>query len=332
MEERERLQAMVTGYRLSATIAVAADLGLADELADGPRSTAELAAAVSADPDSLHRLLRALAAVGVFAEEDGRFALTPLGQGLRSDAPGSLRPLARTLTDPALWAAWGHVGHSVRTGENAFEALHGVDVWTHREREPEQNAIFNATMASLSSRFAGPVAAAYDFAGLSSVVDVGGGVGVLLEAVLARNEHLTGTVFDRPHAVGSGPPSGAELVGSRWTAEEGDFFAEVPAADCYLLKWILHDWPDDECGQILRVCRQGLNPGGVVLVVERVLGRSGHEVDVAFADLNMMVLPGGRERSEEEYAALFATADLQLRRVVHTDGPLSILEAVAAPE
>lgn len=329
MQSRPELQALVTGYRLSAALAVAADLGLSDELAAGPRSSGDLAAAVSADPDNLHRLLRALAAAGVYSEQDGLFSLTPLGNGLRSDVPGSVRPLAMTLTDPALWAAWGHVGHSIRTGENAFESLHGIDVWTHRQRQPEQNAIFNANMAALSSRYADSIATAYDFSGLSTVVDVGGGLGVLLDAVLTHHAHLTGTVFDQSHVVGRNAPSQQESVESRWSAESGSFFDAVPAADCLLLKWILHDWPDAQCTRILEACRAALNPDGVVLVVERIVGRPGQEVEVALTDLNMMVLPGGRERTEQEYAALFATAGLRLRQVVHTDGPLSILEAVS---
>ncbi len=324
---------MVTGFRLSAALAVAADLGVSDELASGPRSIADLAAAASVDQATLYRLMRALATVGVYDEqEDGRFALTPLGEGLRSDVPGSLRPLARTLADPATWAAWAHLGHSVRTGDNAFEALHGVDVWTHRRSNPEQNAIFNDNMSALSSLVADAVASAYDFAGLSSVVDVGGGHGVLLEAVLTQHEHLTGTVFDLPHVVARGPTRQAtRSVASRWSATSGSFFDAVPAADCYLLKSILHDWPDARCAEILRACRVGLQPGGVVLVVETLLGRPGHEVDAAFSDLNMLVLPGGRERTDLEYAALFDAVGLQLTSVVPTSSRMSILEARVRP-
>ena len=160
------------------------------------------------------------------------------------------------------------------------------------------------------------------------MVDVGGGQGILLEAVLARHEHLTGTVFDLPHVVAQRPTAGAtESVASRWSAVSGSFFDAVPAADCYLLKSILHDWPDDRCVEILRTCARALRPGGVVLVVEGLLGRPGHEVSAAFSDLNMLVLPGGRERSEQEYAALFDAAGLQQNRVVHTDTRMSVLEA-----
>lgn len=319
------LQSMVTGFRVSAALSVAAELGLSDELAAGPRTLGDLAVAVGADEDGLRRLLRALVAIGVYAERDGSFENTALGEGLRSDRPDSLRPLARTLQDAATWAAWGHLGHSVRTGENAFQALHGVDVWAYRQGDPEQNAIFNDNMAALSWSVAGAVADAYDFAGLRTVVDVGGGQGALLEAVLARHEHLRGTVFDLAHVVAKQPRSAA--LESRWTAVAGSFFESVPPADAYLLKSILHDWPDEECVRILRNCAAALSPGGVVLVVELVLGRPGHEADAALSDLNMLVLPGGRERTEAEYAALFEAAGLRLDRVAGTGTRMAILEA-----
>lgn len=329
MTSRDDLRAMVTSFRVSSALSVAAELALSDLLADGPRTVADLAAAASADSDALHRMLRVLAAAGVYAEtEPGSYANTPLSEGLRSDVPGTMRPLARTLQDPALWAAWGHLGHSVRTGENAFEALHGMNVWTHRQAHPEQNAVFNDNMTSLSSLVADAVTDAYDFTGLSTVVDVGGGHGILLEAILARHEHLTGTVFDQEHALPAAPTN--EAVGPRWGTSSGDFFVEVPAADTLILKAILHDWPDAECIQILQTCRRALRPGGVVLVVELGLGRPGFEFDVALSDLNMLVLPGGRERSEHEFAVLFEAAGLVLTKVIHTKGRMSIFEAQAA--
>ncbi len=331
MDSRDELRALVTGFRASMALSVAADLGLSDQLATGPRSVADLAGAVGADVDTLRRLLRALASIGAYSEQpDGTYANTTLGEGLRSDVPGSMRPLARTLTDPALWAAWGHLGHSVRTGETAFKALHGMDVWVHRQQLPEQNEIFNANMAALSSLVADAVALAYDFTGISTVVDVGGGEGVLLEAVLARHEHLTGTVFDQAHAVAHAPTATAsESVAARWASATGSFFDSVPTADAHILKSILHDWPDEPCVDILRTCRGALSDGGVVLVVEAVLGRPGYEADVAFSDVNMLVLPGGRERTEQEYAALFERAGLRLTNVIHTRSRMSIVEAKA---
>lgn len=328
MSERAQLRAMVTGFRLSAALNVAADLGLSDELVDGPRTPADLAQGVGADPDTLHRLLHALATVGVYDERhDGSFANTALGEGLRSEVPDSIRPLARTLNSPALWAAWGHLGHSVRTGENAFQAKHGVDAWTRRRDYPEENAIFNQNMTVQTTAIAAAVAAAYDFSDLSTIVDVGGGQGSLLEAVLTRHPHLTGTVFDQDHVVADQPSSVA--LTSRWAAASGSFFEAVPESDAYLLKSILHDWPDDRCVRILQTCAAALNPGGVVLVVEMVLDRSGNEAIAAFSDLNMLVNPGGRERTEAEYAALFETAGLHLNQVVDTGTRVCILEAVA---
>ncbi len=328
---RDELRSMLVGYRISAALSVAAELGLADQVAGGPRTAADLATAVSADPDVLHRLLRALSTVGIFAAHaDGSFALTPLGEGLRSDVAGSLRPLGRTLQDPAVWSAWGHLGHSVRTGENAFEALHGMEIWAHRQAHPEHNAIFNDNMAAHSALVADAVADAVDFSAWSSVVDVGGGRGILLEAVLGRHRHLTGVVFDRPHALPSSPTAGTpESVATRWATTSGSFFDAVPAADAYLLKYILHDWPDDRCVDILRSCRRTLSLGGAVLVVEALLGDPAYEIETAFADLNMLVLPGGRERSEQEYAALFGAAGLELTAVTPTGTRMSVLEARA---
>jgi hypothetical protein len=173
------------------------------------------------------------------------------------------------------------------------------------------------------------VANSYDFAGMSTVVDVGGGQGLLLEAVLAGHPHLTGTVFDLSHVVAQSPVH-AELA-PRWSSVAGSFFEELPPADAYLLKSIIHDWPDDRCVDILRTCARSLRPGGVVLVVETVLGRPGHEVQAAFSDLNMLVMPGGRERTKEEYAALFTAAGLALTRVVDTSTRMSVLEGRAHP-
>jgi len=255
------------------------------------------------------------------------YANTDLGEGLRSEVPGTLRPLARTLNSPELWSAWGNLGHSVRTGENAFHATHGVDIWTHRRAHPDENEIFNDNMTALTSSVAVAVAESYDFSDLAEVVDVGGGQGTLLEAVLSRHPGVSGTVFDLDHVVATAPLT-PELA-PRWSAVSGSFFDEVPPADAYLLKSILHDWPDDRCVDILRACARGLRPGGAVLVVETVLGRPGYEVHAAFSDLNMLVMPGGRERTEQEYAALFAAAGLALTRVVDTPTRVSIIEGRA---
>ena len=322
------LRSMITGFRVSMALSAAADLGLSDQLAGGPRTVADLADAVSADEDTLHRLLRALAAVGVYDEQaDGTYRQHIPRRGA---ARRRGRKPATAGQDPA---GPGHVvglGQSQRQRAHRRERLRGAA----RRRcvdppagTPGANAIFNDNMTALSSSVAGAVASSYDFAGVTSVVDVGGGKGILLEAVLAGHEHLTGTVFDLDHVVAKAPMSDA--LAGRWAAATGSFFESVPAADAYLLKSILHDWPDDRCVEILRTCLRSLNPDGVVLVVETVLGRPGYEVEAAFSDLNMLVMPGGRERTEEEYAALFHAAGLRLTRVIDTGTRMSIVEAQA---
>ena len=267
----------------------------------------------AADADTLRRLL-GLAASGCTPEQPTARSRTPPWGGTALRRAGEHASARADADRPALWAAWGHLAHSVRTGENAFEALHGVDVWTHRGH-PEQNAIFNDNMTALSSLVAAAVAAAYDFSGAVERRRrrrrpgraAGGG------ARAARAPHRHGV---RPARTWS-PRHRRRERSSALRAGGGDAAASstrCPAADGYLLKSILHDWPDDECVEILRTCRRGLDRGGVVLVVEMVLGRPGYEVEAAFSDLNMLVLPGGRERTEQEYAALFDAAGLRLTR------------------
>jgi O-methyltransferase domain/Dimerisation domain len=327
VSDREELQWLITGHRPSAAITAAVSLGLVEELADGPRSSAELAADAGTDPDATHRLLRALATLGILEQADDAFALTEFGRPLLAGSPASLAPQAKIQADPAVWAAWGNLAHTVRTGETSFTALHGTDLWTHRARHPDHSHDFDDLMTTLSASVVDAVAASYDFSSRSHVVDVGGGQGSLVTAVLRRNPHLTGGVFDQAHVVSPAGPS--ELAG-RWSSTTGSFFDEVPAADCYLLKWILHDWSDEECVEILSRCRESLADGGVVLVVELALGRPGHERQTAFMDINMMVGLGGRERTEAEYATLLDRAGLRLIRSLDTGTPYTLFEAVAA--
>ena len=323
--DREDLQWLTVGHRAAAAVSAAVSLGLIDLLAGRPRSPADVAADAGTHPDATHRLLRALATIGLLAEEGGGFVVTEFGRPLVSDSPASLAPQAKLNGDAAIWAAWGNLAHSVRTGETAFDALHGVDVWTHRSRHPEHSRTFDDLMTSMSALAVDAVAESYDFGPRSHVVDVGGGQGSLLAAVLRRNPHLTGGVLDQPHVVA---PEGPADLAERWTGAGGSFLESVPPADCYLLKWILHDWADDECITILTRCRESLAPDGVVLVVELVLDRPGHERQGAFMDLNMMVQLGGRERTGAEFAALFERAGLRLTRTIDTGTPYSILEAV----
>ena len=324
MATREDIRWLLVGHRAAAALAAAVELGIVDALAGGALSPDDVASKVRTDPDATNRLLRALATLGVVVESGGTYALTDLGEPLRSDAPASLAPQALLHADPAVWAAWGHLAHSIRTGENAFSALHGVDVWAHRAAHPDRSRSFDDLMASHTSVIAAGVAA-YDFRPGTHVVDVGGGHGVLLAAVLRAHEDLTGTVFDQPHVVATSAPADLE---DRWSTVGGSFFESVPEGDYLMLKSIIHDWPDDESVTILRRCREALRPDGAVLLVELVLDRPGYEREAAFSDLNMLVAPGGRERTEAEYTALFERAGLRLSRIVDSTTRYAIIEAV----
>src|SRR5215212_813859 len=306
---------LIYGYQVSQAIHVAAALGIADELADGPRAVGDLASATATHADTLRRLLRALAAVEVLREEpDGTFGLTALGEELRG--PAGL--IAAFIGRPYHWTAWGQLLHSVRTGENAFRAVHGVDVWEYRAQHPEEGAIFDAAMTGLSRRVNAAVAAAHDFGRYGVLVDVGGGHGALLAGILDRHPGVRGVLFDQP-AVVAGAEDGFEVVG-------GSFFEFVPeGGDAYLLKSVLHDWEDEAAIAILRTCRRAARAGTALLVIER-------EFDLPatkFSDLNMLVGPGGRERAPEEYAALLAAAGYELVGETPTVAGVSVFEARA---
>jgi hypothetical protein len=313
------------GYRVSQALHVAAVLGIADELKDGERTSDDLAAAVGAHPDTLYRLLRALASVGVLHEVEGRsFSLTDAGYDLRSDSPRTIAGWASFVGSSYYWAAWGNLLHSVRTGENAFHHVYGTDVWTYRTEHPEAGPPFDRAMTELTRRANEAIVAAYDFGRFGTLVDVGGGRGALLRAILDANPNLSGILFDQPHVVaGVELPERASVVG-------GSFFEAVPdGADAYVLKWIIHDWEDPEARAILETCRRAMPQDARVLVVERVVGPPNEDADAKFSDLNMLVMPGGRERTRDEFARLFESAGLRLEHVFPA-GQLAVLEALAA--
>jgi hypothetical protein len=322
------LMQMLMGFRTAQAIHVAATLRIPDLLADGPRSSAELAEPTEADGPALHRLLRALAAVGVFHEDaDGRFSLTPLSERLRSDVAGSVRGWALLIGRPYFWRSWGNLEHSIRTGENAFRALHDTDVWDWRSREPEESEIFDDAMKAMTGAANAAILDEYDFGRFSTVVDVGGGNGTLLAAVLARHPEARGILFDQPHVVDK---AGVVLapVAERAEVVAGDFFESVPAGgDAYLLKSIVHDWEDGEAATILTRCRAAMGPDARVLVIERIVGPPNQGAEAKFSDLNMLVMPGGRERTEAEFAALFERAGLHLVGTVSTASGHAVLEA-----
>ena len=332
LSPRDALLRMTNGYQVSQAIHVAATLGIADLLKDGSRSADELAEATGTHAPTLYRLLRALASVGVFAEQsDECFGSTPLAEHLRTDAPGSLRAWARLIGQPYFWSAWGHLLHSVKTGEPAFPDLHGTNVWEHLTAHPEEGEIFDAAMTGLSAPVAEAVAQSYDFSGIGVLADVGGGEGGLLASILAANPALRGVLFDLPHVVAA---AGALLeragVADRCEVVGGSFFETVPeGVDAYLLKSIIHDWDDAAAIKILRTCRTPMADTGRLLVVEPVI-RPGNEPDpLKLRDLMMLVMVGGRERTVEDFRRLYAEAGFRLTEVVPT-APYHVIEGVPA--
>lgn len=324
---------MASGYWVSQMIHVAAELALADHLAAaGPTglSAEELAARCDADADALFRLLRGLASVGLFAEEaPGRFVLTPLAELLRSDVAGSQRQVARMLGGEH-YDAWANLLHSVRTGESAFRHRFGEGIFGWYGRNPERGAIFDGAMSDFSHVAIQGLLAAYDFGGISHLIDVGGGRGELVQEVLRRYPHLQGTLFDQPAVVA--PVLVPDALEGRFAVAGGDFFTGVPSGgDAYLLKHILHDWGDEACLTLLGHVRAGLAPGGRVLILEQVIEPGNAPAPGKLLDLNMLVMTeGGRERTPQEYAALLERAGLQLRRIQPTPSPISVVEATAA--
>ena len=299
---------------------------------DGARSPDELAAEAGCHAGALYRVLRALAAAGVVHEDDDRrFSLTAVGELLRSDVSGSLAPWAALVARPYLWRAWGELMHSVCTGENAFAHVHGVDVWEYRAEHPEEGAIFDRAMTAQTRRSNQAVIDAYDFGRFETIVDVGGGEGAVLAAILAEHPKLRGVLFDQPHVVEKAHDLlSAAGVSDRVRVESGSFFDGVPpGGDAYILRFIIHDWPDAECIQILRNIRAVLPTPGRVLVVENLVPSPNEGLAVKLLDLQMLVAPGGQERTIDEYARLLANADLGLVAVTPTASGFSVIEAAA---
>jgi hypothetical protein len=325
------LRRLIVGYRLSQALHVAAKLGVVDLLKNGSMSVDELARAVGAHPASLYRVMRLLASEGVFAEsEPRRFELTPLAMPLQSDVPGSLRARAILDCEQAHWKAWGHLMHSVATGEPAFDRTHGVPFFEYLKAHTAVASSFNAVMTDQTAVWAQAVVEAYDFSWLGTLVDVGGGHGGLLAAILAVHPPLRGILYDQPHVVaGARPKLEAAGVADRCHIIAGDFFEGVPAGgDAYLLKHILHDWDEPRCEAILRNCRCAMPQDGRVLVVETLIPPGDEPSYGKYLDLNMLVLLTGRERTEAEYGKLLEATDFMLSRVIATRSEISILEAL----
>lgn len=322
---------LVFGKCLTQAVSVAAHLGIADRLKDGPRTAEALAPVCGANADALHRLMRALATVGVFVEHPDRtFSLTPVGDCLRTDVPTSLASMAKFFGEGWHSAAWADLLTSVKTGESAFARVHGEPAFLWADSHPKESAVFNEAMTSISTMSAHAVASTYDTSSATTIIDVGGGHGLFLSTLLRANPKARGILFDMPKVVeGAKTPIAEAGLASRCEIVGGDFFASVPAGgDLYTLKHIIHDWDDDASVTILSHCAKGLAPGGRVILVEAVLPPPGVPSFGKILDLEMLVIAdGGRERTEAEYGKLFERAGLTLTRVIPTPSPMSIVEA-----
>jgi uncharacterized glyoxalase superfamily protein PhnB/SAM-dependent methyltransferase len=329
------LYQMATGYYFSRALYVAAKLGIADLLAQGPQHYGELARVTGTHAQSLRRVMRLLASAGVFAEqEDGSLALAPIGECLRKDVPGSLRSAALLFAGPLEWATWGDLLHSVQTGETALQHVFGMDSFTYFAQHPEEGAIFDEAMAAFSTQISTAVVAAYDFSQFGTLVDVGGGNGALLTGILRANPALRGVLFDLPRVAESAQRqlAAAGLTG-RCTVIAGDFFEAVPGGgDAYILKHVIHDWDDARSIAILRNCHRAMTAQGRLLIVEGVyparIDQSVTSCSAAANDVNMLVCTGGRQRAEAEFRALFEAGGFTLARIIPTQALSSVIEGV----
>lgn len=322
---------VASGYMASAALQVAMRLDIAARLSNGPRPVADLAREAGVQTDGLYRVLRALAGLGIFAESSPRtFALTPAAELLRR-GPGSLGDGIEFITDPLHFETYAEALHSVQTGQPAAEKVVGMPLFEYLAKTPQWSTSFNNAMTAFSANVMPAVLKAYDFSGIGTLVDVAGGHGHVLTSVLRDYPPMRGVLFDLEHVIaGSGPLLAASGVQNRVRAESGDFFKAVPAGgDAYIMKHIIHDWDDERAAAILSNIRKALDgkPQGRVILLEAVLA-AGNAPDFAkLLDLEMMLFPGGRERTAEEFGALFNRAGFTLTRVVPTESMLSVVEA-----
>jgi O-methyltransferase domain/Dimerisation domain len=324
---------MAMAHWVSRIVHVAATLGLADRLADGPKSADELAGLTGTHAPSLYRFMRALANLGILTESNThRFGLTPLGDALKAGAPGSARASVLTIASDWWIGGFGELLYSVQTGKSGFEKSLGAPIFDFLAANPENASLFSETMIGFHGAEPAAVAASYDFSGVTTVVDVGGASGHLLTTILGQHPGLRGILFDLPHVV---QDASALLrtrgLADRVTIQAGSFFESVPdGGDAYLLSHIIHDWNEDQCLTILGNCRRAMRPGSRLLIIEMVLPDGDSPHPGKMLDLMMLVGPGGQERTVPEYAALLDKAGFRLTRVVPTASPVSVVEAASA--
>ncbi len=336
----EKMQGLVRGMRVAEAIRVATELGIPDLLKDGPKTAEDLAKSSGTDARSLYRLLRALSSVGLFVlNENGFFALTELGATLRSDLEDSLRSSVLMFLSDECIKAWKDLVYSIKTGETAFDHVFGMSDWEYRAKHKEQGSIFNAVMSRQAKVTGKLIAENYSFSNISSIVDVGGGDGSLMISLLkAVDPHLKGVIYDLTHAAEEAKVQVSKAgLSSRCQVLSGDALNSAPAGgDAYLLSRVIHDWNDEKSIRILRNCNKAMGVGGRILLIERVVPSSStKEIEksqdletIFFIDLNMMVMNGGRERTEEEYKSLFEASGFELEKVTPMISGQDIIEGV----
>lgn len=323
---------LTSGYWISQAIYVIAKLGIADLLNDGPKSCEELAQITNTHAQSLVRVMRTLASIGVFTEVDiGRFALTPLAEPLQASVTDSMRAWAIMLGEES-YRAWSELLYTVKTGKPAFDLVYRMRRFEYLEQHPDAADVFNTAMTGLYRRVHTAVVKAYSFAGFSKVVDIGGGNGLLISLILMANPHLTGTLFEIPTVIEDAKKYiEAAGLAARCEMVAGDFFVSVPeGGDAYLLAHVMQSFDDDRSVAILRNCRRTMPQHGKLLLIEPVISRGNAPSFAKLLDLHMLVVTGGRQRTEVEYRTLLGLAELRLTNMIATESGESVIEAVRA--
>lgn len=320
---------MMMGMWVSQIMSAVAQLGVADRLAAGTRSAERLAEECGADPKALLRLLRAAATLGLLAETaSSEFSLTPVGETLRANTPGSLRDLVIAETAAGHWLPWGRLADAVRRGGSMTVETLGIDPWEYYARNVEEGRSFARGMSNLSAIVSADVARVYDPGDATRIVDVGGSEGVLLRGVLGRTPNAKGILFDRADVIeGARNAVATSNMTDRIELVSGDFFGDIPNGDLYLLKSVLHDWPDDKCEEIVKSVHRAADDGARIVLVEMVLPDTPQPSPVTLMDMNMLVMLGGRERTAGEYTALLQRCGFKVERVIPTGGMFTVIEA-----
>ena len=324
---------LISGFWVSRCIYVAAKLGIADLVKDGPKSVEDLAGATGTHAPSLFRVLRALVPFGIFrCDKADRFGITPLSETLRAEVPGSLRAFALTELGEEHYPAWGELLYSVRTGGIAFDKAFGEPVWEFFAKNPDNAKIFNDAMSGMTAQANEALHGAYSFAGIKKIADVGGGHGGLITSILQKNPTMRGILFDSPQVIeGARTQLAASRVADRCEAIGGNFFESVPAgSDAIIMKWIIHDWSDEQSVAIMKNCHRALPESGKLILVEAVVPDGDEPHFAKFIDLNMLVMTGGKERTEAEFRKLYEDSGFRLTRIVPTESPFSVIEGVRA--